>query len=66
MSNEDKIARIERIVEDMHKRLFIGNGKPSLMTQIDRHDQQLAAMRWVVGVLIIAVLGALVKTWLSV
>lgn len=61
----EKLERVEEMVEDIHKRLFIGNGKPSLTTLIDRHDQQLAALRWTLGVVVVAVLGVVVRVWVS-
>lgn len=63
MSNDDKLGRVERMVEDIHHRLFLGNGKPSMMTQLDRHEQQLGVIRWVIGVLFVAVVTVLVKSF---
>ena len=65
MTIDDKLARVERMVEDIHERLFIGNGKPSLTTLIDRHDQQLGALRWVLGVVVVAVVSVVVKVWVA-
>ena len=65
MTTDDKLARVERMVEDIHERLFVGNGKPSMMTLIDRHDQQLGALRWVLGVVVVAVVGVVVKVWVG-
>ncbi len=63
MSSDDKLSRVERMVEDIHHRLFLGNGKPSMMTQLDRHEQQLGVFRWVIGVLFVAVVTVLVKSF---
>jgi hypothetical protein len=65
MTNEDKLTRIERMVDDIHERLFVGNGKPSLTTLLDRHDQQLAALRWALGVVIVAMISVVAKLWVA-
>ena len=57
----DRLRRLERMIEDIHQRLFIGNGRPSLTTQIDRHDQQLGAIRWVLGATIVVLIGSIAK-----
>jgi len=34
-----------------------GNGKPGIRADVDRHDRILSALMWVVGVVIVAVVG---------
>ena len=62
---DEKLERIERMVDDIHQRLFVGNGKPALMTLIDRHDQQLGALRYVVGALFLATISVVAKLWVE-
>lgn len=51
-------------VDDIHKKLFVGNGEASLFTQVDRHNQVIKALVWtargVVGAIITAVVGGVV------
>ena len=38
-------------LESIEKRLFHDNGRVSMQTRIDRHDQALRLLLWVVGII---------------
>lgn len=61
---DSKLDRVEKMVEEIHERLFLGNGRPPLVTLIDRHDQQLSTLRWALGVCFVAVIGVVLDAWM--
>lgn len=58
---EGELKRIGCTVDDIHKRLFIDNGEPCLQSKIRRCNDMVNAIIWVVGVIIVAVVGVVVK-----
>jgi hypothetical protein len=74
-NQESRITAIEttggethRLVLDIHKRLVLGNGTPSVMVRLDRVERLSIAAVWVVGGVVlaglIAGLGAIFEhTW---
>ena len=73
-SEKDTLERIEQTVNDMHRRLFVDNGGPSLTMQVDRNTRSLdridkeqhgkANKIWDFAKLVIAAAIALVGRWL--
>ena len=43
------LERIEKKLDDMHYRMFQGNGTPALMTRVDRMERVQAVGLWAVG-----------------
>jgi hypothetical protein len=64
---EDKIARMSEQVDDIHRRLFIGNGSPSMATRLDRLEQAAESRSrhwWAIYPLVVgALLTAAVALW---
>ena len=63
--SDEKLARIEEIVTDMHRRLFYDNGTPSFQTRLSNHDQQLKLIYWFGGVGLSAVIVAVIGLWIK-
>jgi len=57
----EELKRIGRTVDDIHKRLFIDNGEPCLQSKIRRHEGVISAIIWVVGAVVVAVIGIVTK-----
>ena len=53
----EELKRIGKTVDDIHKRLFIDNGEPCLQSKIRKHDGVINTIVWVVGVVVVAVVG---------
>jgi hypothetical protein len=47
---ESQDALLEKL-ESIEKRLFKDNGRVSMQTRIDRHEQALRLLLWVVGII---------------
>ena len=60
-TTNEALVRIEGVVNETHKRLFVGNGQPPLTVQVDRHERLLGAAIWVVSAVVIAVVGIIVE-----
>jgi hypothetical protein len=43
------LERIERSLNEIHQKLFIGNGNAALMTRVDRVERVQAVALWAVG-----------------
>lgn len=63
----DSLKRIEGMVKelsedhgDLHKRMFVGNGQPSIKAVVDKHDIILSALLWVTGAATSGVIGLIV------
>jgi hypothetical protein len=56
-----ELKRIGATVEEIHRRLFVDNGQPCLQSKVRRLDDVANALIWVVGVVIVAVIGMLVS-----
>ena len=54
------LQEIRAIVDDTHKRLFVGNGEPAVMIRIDRVEQIARVLMWAVGIAGSTVIVALV------
>ena len=67
-SEKDTLKRIEQTVTDMHKRLFVGNGAPSLVTLVDRNTEartKTSNRIWDVAKLFIAAALPVTVLWLA-
>jgi hypothetical protein len=38
----DKLEKMDKTITDIHHRLFIDNGAPSIQTRLDRNDRAIA------------------------
>ena len=60
-ATNDALKVIQATVEDIHKRLFVGNGDPSVMVRIDRTEQIQKVLVWAIGIaggtVIVAIVG---------
>ena len=63
----EAISRIEKKVDKIDQRLFIGNGEPSIMIRIDRAEQIQKVLVWACSVagggIILAVVGISLKVF---
>ena len=74
-SEKDTLTRIEKTVNDMHKRLFVGNGGPSMTVQVDRNTEAVGRLKqadglrgnrwWEFGKLLIAAALPVAIIWLA-
>ena len=55
------LERIETKLDDQHKRIWVGNGAPALNATLQKHDQILSALVWVVGATATAAIGLAIK-----
>ena len=44
-----KLENVEEKINDIHK-VLIGNGKPGIVTRMDKQEGALNAIKWIVGV----------------
>lgn len=56
----DKIETICRELGTVNKALFLGNGRPSVMAQMEVLRDQMQKLCWLVGITCAAVLGQIV------
>lgn len=54
-----KLEEMDRTIKDIHHRLFIDNGAPSIQTRLDRHDQTLSNLTKMTWASITVALGVL-------
>jgi hypothetical protein len=62
---EDAIKKMSSTLDDIHHRLFVDNGKPSIQTRLDRSErtiENISRLTWisittVVGLIIAKVVG---------
>lgn len=54
-----KLEEMDRTIKDIHHRLFIDNGSPSIQTRLDRHDQTLSNLTKMTWASITVALGVL-------
>lgn len=54
---EEKIDRLDDNHDDLHKHLYIGNGKPSVMATLGEHDQTLRALVWTTGTIVASMIA---------
>ena len=45
------VEEMSRKLDQIHRGLFIDNGKPCHQTRLDRHDRMLSLVAWISGVL---------------
>lgn len=50
-TEKDTLARIERTLNEMHNKMFVGNGTPAVMVRIDRVERVVQAAMWAAGLL---------------
>ena len=48
-TEKDTLKRIEDKIDEMHAKMFIGNGTPSLLVRVDRLETFKAAAMWAIG-----------------
>jgi len=61
-SLETKIDNIDKrfeVLDKVQKTIFTGNGRPSLLVELDRCSQQLSRLNWMTRACIVVVLGLL-------
>jgi hypothetical protein len=56
-----ELKRIGETVEEIHRRLFIDNGKPSMQTVLRQHTDVLCVMRWILVTVVGAVIAVVVN-----
>ena len=56
------LSNISHQLNDIHSRLFLGNGTPALVTRIDRSERILIFLMWIVGVISTTILTAIIAT----
>jgi hypothetical protein len=57
----EELAHISAKVDEIHRRLFVDNGKPSIQTVLRQHSDILSVMRWILVTLVGAVVMIIVK-----
>lgn len=57
---KDEIASLKEKITKIDKTLFLGNGKPSMMTQMAVMQQTIYALTWLAAVTLTAVIGQIV------
>jgi hypothetical protein len=61
---EGTLSRIDTTTQQLHDRLFVGNGTPAAMTRLDRCERVIAVLIWggatFGGALIVAVVGIVI------
>ena len=62
-NNTDELKRLGDIVEDIHNRLFVDNGKPSFQTTLRRHDDILVVMKWILVPVVVAIITMAIKSY---
>jgi hypothetical protein len=55
-----QLERIEQMLADMNRRLFIGNGLPSLVVRVSRNEDSLAFLRRVVWMCVGGIVSVIV------
>ena len=56
------LSNISHQLNDIHSRLFLGNGTPALVTRIDRSERILIFLMWIVGIIATTILTAIIAT----
>jgi len=56
----DKIETICRELGTLNKAIFLGNGRPSVMAQMEVLRDQVNKLCWLVGITCVAVIGQIV------
>ena len=58
----EKIGRMADQVAEIHKKLFVGNGQPSVMVRVDRleqaEDRRMWMQRAILGTVIVSVISS--------
>lgn len=57
---EDRLLGHDREIGVLNKIVILGNGKPSLVTQVSNHDQTIRALCWLVAITCSSVIGQIV------
>ena len=55
-----QLERIEQMLADMNRRLFIGNGTPSMSVRVTRNEDSLSFLRRVVWMCVGAIVSVIV------
>lgn len=46
---QTKVLSIEEKITEIHKSM-IGNGKPGIITRLDKQDGAISAIKWLIGI----------------
>jgi hypothetical protein len=57
----EELKRISDTVNDIHNRLFLDNGEPCLQSKVRRCNDIVNAVVFIVGALVVAVIGVVVE-----
>ena len=57
----DELRDIASSVEDLKDKMFVGNGSPSLASQINKNTMVSRVITWAIAVIYIAIIGAIVS-----
>lgn len=57
----DRFDRIDKSLEDLHNKLFVGNGQPPITVQIDRLNMFKKLACYFGSILIVAVVGIIAR-----
>jgi len=57
----DGQAEMKVMLDDLHTKLFVGNGQPALVTRVYGHSLKLQLLMWIGGTLIVALIFAVVN-----
>ena len=58
---EDIVKETHEMVKEIHKAIYVGNGKDSIVTRIDRNTTGRKFMYWFGGTMFVAILGLAFK-----
>lgn len=53
-SQQDRLERMDRMISEMHKHMFLGNGTPSWMVRLDRVEGVVKAIVTTFGAVALA------------
>lgn len=59
------LVELKALVKEIHRRLFYDNGSTSFQTRLSNHAQTLKLITWIGSALFLAIIGAVVKLWIS-
>ena len=56
-----ELSRIADTVDEIHRRLFVDNGEPCMQSKVRRVTDITNGIVWVLGVVVVAMIGVLVE-----
>lgn len=63
--NEHKISTLEAAVDTLNKKVWQGNGEPSIITQLALLTQAIKGLCWLVGLVATTVIAQVITNVLS-